>query len=104
MRPRSIGTRSSVASGAAARTKASKRSASATWMSTKYNDGALSGSAAIELAAQIAVDLEHVTSSARPRPSDSTTLGVSAPGPVDVGDHEAQRRSAACGIRARDAP
>ena len=35
MRPRSIGTRSKVASGASFRTKASKRAASADWMSMK---------------------------------------------------------------------
>ena len=80
MRPRSIGTRSSVALGACARTKVSKRSASAAWMSRKKNDGALSGSAAVNWRRRLPSISSTVTSSARPRPSDSTTVGVSAPG------------------------
>ena len=80
MRPRSIGTRSSVARGARAATNASKLSASAAWMSRKKNAGALSGSAARNCRRRLPSISITVTSSARPRPSDSTTLTVSAPG------------------------
>ena len=80
MRPRSIGTRSSTARGALAWMKASKRSASAAWMSRKKNAGAFSGSAAMNCRRRLPSISITVTSSARPRPSESTTLTVSAPG------------------------
>src|SRR6185503_5983105 len=49
-------------------------------MSTKNTEGALSGSAATNWRRRLPSICSSVTSSASPRPSDSTTLGVSAPG------------------------
>ena len=49
-------------------------------MSRKKNDGAFSGSAAVNSWRRLPSISSTVTSSARPRPSDSTTVGVSAPG------------------------
>ena len=60
--------------------KPSKRSASAAGISRKKNDGALSGSAAMNWRRRLPSISITVTSSARPRPSDSTKLGVKAPG------------------------
>ena len=49
-------------------------------MSRKKNDGALSGSASANSRCRLPSISTTVTSNARPRPSDSMTLGVSAPG------------------------
>ncbi len=79
MRPRSIGTRSSAPCGACSRTKASKRPVSAEGMSRKKNDGACAGNAAANCRCRLPSISMTVTSNDRPRPSESTTLGVNAP-------------------------
>ena len=61
-------------------------------MSTKKNDGALSGSAAIELAAQIAVDLDHGDEQREAEPERQHDGRRQRARPVDVGDREPQRR------------
>ncbi len=91
MRPRSIGTRSSVAPGACWRMKASKRSASADWMSRKKNDGACSGSAAMNWRRRLPSTSITVTSSARPEAERHHDARRERAGPVDVGDREPQR-------------
>ena len=54
--------------------------ASAAGMSRKKNDGAFSGSAAVNWRCRLPSISITVTSKARPRPSESMTVGVSAPG------------------------
>ena len=80
MRPRSIGTSSSLPCGARSWMNAANRSASCEGMSRKKNDGALSGSEAENCWRRLPSISITVTSSASPRPSDITTAGVSAPG------------------------
>jgi hypothetical protein len=80
MRPRSIGTRSSVAPGACARTKPSKRFASAEGMSTRKNDGAFFGRPRVNSRCRLPSISMTVVSKASPSPSESMTVGVSAPG------------------------
>ena len=46
----------------------------------KKNDGAFSGNAAANCRWRLLSISTRVTSNERPRPSESTTLGVSAPG------------------------
>ena len=69
------------ACGARSRMRASNFPARSAGMSAKKNEGALSGMRRQELAAaDCRRSASTVTRSARPKPSDSTTVGVSAPG------------------------
>ena len=80
MRPRSIGTRTILPSGAAFWTRLVKSSTSAAWMSTKKKLGASSGRLPEIWRRRLPSISASVTSRVSPRPSDSTTEGVRAPG------------------------
>jgi hypothetical protein len=79
-RPRSIGTLTSVPSGACLPTSAEKASTSLLWMSTKKKFGARSGRLPEICRLRLPSISASVTRSVSPRPSDSTTDGVKAPG------------------------
>ena len=102
MRPRSIGTRSSVAPGALRRMASSNRPPSAGGMSRKKNAGARSGSAAMNCRRRLPSISTTVTRRASPNPSDSTTLVVSAPGRYTLAMARRSTVERACGRRARD--
>ena len=94
MRPRIIGTRSSVAPGACSRMKASKRAASADWMSTKKNDGACSGSAAMNWRRRLPSTSITRDQQREPEAERHHDAGRQRAGTMDVGDGEPQRRRA----------
>ena len=80
MRPRIIGTSSSVPSAALACRKSEKLCACVWRRSRKKKLGVSPGTVRESCARMLPSMRVSATSSARPRPSDSTTVGVSAPG------------------------
>ena len=82
------------------RMKASKRAASAAWMSRKKNDGALLGQRCEELAAQIAVDLDDGDEQREAEAEREHDARRQRAGPVDVGEGQPQHGRA----RPRHAP
>jgi len=80
MRPRSDGTLSSVPAPGIAASAASKSWICEDWMSTKKKAGASLGMRCVICSRRFPSISEVATSTVRPSPSDSITMGVDEPG------------------------